>query len=127
MYSYVCCLFSRLAGLLPEGWDERHSPDDEEPELFPFEQWLKVLSSPKKLIDLATVVPFWVLQSSTFNFIRVLRLIRLLRILHIFKISKDSAFLGVVDKTIRESFPVLALMTFITFLSMVFFGSLILV
>ena len=81
-------LQSSIAGLLPHTWDHEHTADDEEPEFFPFEQWIRVLIQPKKLIDLATIVPFYITSNGNTSFIRVLRLLRLLRVLHIFKITK---------------------------------------
>lgn len=79
----------------------------------------------KCLIDLATIVPFYVFYGATegstsFNFIRVLRLSR---ILHIFKLTKENEILNLLERTMWLSAPALALVSFVSGLGMVLIGS----
>ena len=79
----------------------------------------------KCLIDLATIIPFYVFfgateGSTSFNFIRVLRLSR---ILHVFKLTKENEILNLLERTMWLSAPALALVSFVSGLGMVLIGS----
>jgi hypothetical protein len=125
---------SRLAHTMPHEWDDEnhyHKPDP----VYPwYVQYFSFFSSWKMLIDLATLLPFFILwnespilgepsgSGSSFNFIRVFRL---LRILHIFKISRKNKVLNLVEKTMQLSMPTMILTAYVASINMIFWGSLI--
>jgi Ion transport protein len=86
----VSFLSHRLADVLPE---DDPTEDDEKPDpVIPwYQQIVLYVIQYKNVIDIATIVPFYIFfssaQGASFNFIRVLRLTR---ILHIFKLTKDN-------------------------------------
>ena len=125
---------SRLAHTMPHEFDDEHHFHKPDPVYPVWYQMLKFFTSWKMLIDLATLLPFYILIDTnpvfggkaagggTFNFIRVFRL---LRILHIFKISRKNQILALVERTMKLSMPTIALTIYITAIHMVFWGSLV--
>jgi len=74
----------------------------------PWQQVLRYLVKPMVLIDLATVLPYWIVTysessggSKSTTFVRVLRLIRLLRVL---ARERSSGMLDILERTITKVF-----------------------
>lgn len=120
----------RMANLIPEDHDkfehEMHLQEPD-PEMTQFEKYFYYVTEWKNIVDLATIIPFYVFidadeHSSSFNFIRILRLTR---VLHVFKLTKDNELLHLLERTIRLSLPALSLWFFVAGLGMVLFGSII--
>ena len=66
----------------------------------PFRSRLRYVLSPMGLIDLATILPFYLYFLIPYD-LRVLRLFRILRLLHMFKLIRYSQSLQVFDNVIR--------------------------
>lgn len=128
---------SRLAHTMPHSWDHEHHFHKPDPIYPVWYQMCKFFTSWKMLIDLATLLPFFILlranpvfypnsygevAAGSFAFIRVFRL---LRILHIFKIQRKNKILALVERTMKLSAPTMVLTGYITVIHMVFWGSLI--
>ncbi len=125
---------SRLAHTMPHEWDDEHHFHKPDPVLPFYIQMPKFFLTWKMLIDVATLLPFYILIDSNpvffphnpggnnFNFIRVFRL---LRILHIFKISRKNQILSLVERTMKLSMPTMILTGYLTCIHMVFWGSLV--
>jgi len=123
-----------MAHTMPHNWDDEHHFHKPDPVFPVWYQMLKFFTSWKMLIDLATLLPFFILLDQNpvffpnssgggnFNFIRVFRL---LRILHIFKITKKNQVLSLVERTMELSMPTMVLTGYITCIHMVFWGSLV--
>ena len=105
----------RLCGYIAEeeeeeGFDKvaKEEEDKIKEQTHPFWKGLKYLTEFKNLIDFATIVPFYVIDSlhggagGSFNFIRVLRL---MRVLHVFKLTKDNQILHLLERTMLLSAP----------------------
>jgi len=127
---------SRLAHTLDHHeWDEEHHFHKPDPVYPVWWQMWKFFSSIKMLIDLVTLLPFYITINSnpvlgdpaadagfSSNFIRVFRL---LRVLHIFKVTKKNVVLNLVERTMKLSFPTIVLTGFVCSIHMIFWGSLI--
>jgi hypothetical protein len=125
---------ARLAHTMPHEWDDEHHFHKPDPVYPVWWQMWSFFSSWKMLIDLATLLPFYILINTNpffyphaegggnFNFIRVFRL---LRILHIFKISRKNQILALVERTMKLSMPTMILTCYLTAIHMVFWGSLV--
>lgn len=120
----------RLANLISDDHDKHEDEmhlQDPDPALAPFTKYLHYITEWKNVIDIATIVPFYLVvegvgHAASYNFIRILRLSR---ILHVFKLTKDNEVLHILENTVRLSAPGLALWFFISALGMCLLGSIV--
>eukprot|EP00602_Paraphysomonas_sp_CaronLab_P006432 CAMPEP_0185031892 /NCGR_PEP_ID=MMETSP1103-20130426/19603_1 /TAXON_ID=36769 /ORGANISM="Paraphysomonas bandaiensis, Strain Caron Lab Isolate" /LENGTH=603 /DNA_ID=CAMNT_0027567571 /DNA_START=334 /DNA_END=2145 /DNA_ORIENTATION=- len=130
---FVGLMPPRLAGVLPNDWDEVASdtfrqqkvivPD---PEFSPWWILLKYFIQPMNIVDLVAIVPFFIeYATSSGSSIAIVRVLRLARMLRIFKASKYNEGTKLLATTLTRSFSALSLLFFFTALGVVLFGSLI--
>ena len=123
-----CCVCSQ-AYILPWGWDRDHGPNEPIPVYSLPSQYLRYILQPRNLIDLMTILPFYILEYGSFNgkkvtqFIRVLRLARVFKLLNTSEVVTDMSIL--IFATLEKSLPALSVMIIFSFFGMIFFGSLI--
>jgi hypothetical protein len=89
---------------------------------------LKFIFRPASLVDLLSILPFWVEKiagSSGGNVFLILRILRLTRIFRVFKLGKYNEIFSLFGYVVRESMPALYLMLFFIIIGMCLFGSLI--
>lgn len=105
----------RLSGVIHEhDHDDEHEHEEshsmaDDPYIHPLWRGAVYLTEWKNIIDIATIVPFYVFLDpsiagggTSFNFIRVLRLTR---VLHVFKLTKDNQILNLLERTMVLSAP----------------------
>jgi hypothetical protein len=118
----------RLSRLLPQHIKHR---DPKSPKVSdPIYTWKKKLwiyaSKPFNVIDLVAIAPYYISfvvdVGSGFVILRVLRLIRVFRIL---KSKNVRAGLKIIQKSLMDSLPALSILSFLTLLLVLLFGSLI--
>ena len=116
---------SRLACLVPDAWDseeviaarrQRRAPRQDPPPLGWICQTIRYCLGFYNLIDMLTILPFFITISApgtTFLFLRVFSLLRVLRLL---KLTKRSRYTRLLVKSMVDSMPVLtALAVFVGF------------
>lgn len=88
----------------------------------------KFIIRPASLVDLLSILPFWVEKlagSSGGNVFLILRILRLTRIFRVFKLGKYNEIFSLFSSVVKESLPALYLMLFFILIGMCLFGSLI--
>lgn len=106
----------RLASLVPEGWDaeeifsarrQGRAPTQDPPPLSWIYQTLCYCTVFYNVIDMLTILPFYITvgaPGATFLFLRVLSLLRVLRLL---RLTKNSPYTKLLVKSMGDSIPVL--------------------
>lgn len=135
MFSFLKIFKSRFLGLIHEDGEieQQHLFGEElgheDKELPMWSKGLQYLSQYKCMIDLATIIPFYIFMDEGFaggaGFSKIIRVIRLTRLLHLFKLSKDNEILHLLERTMKVSLPAMMLVSFVSGIGMLLFGSII--
>ncbi len=145
---------ARLAGLVPEGWDDawieitldeeiddsitpeqRHirksklkATVKEEPIYSPPYQIAKYMWQPFNLIDLGAILPWYLTSFGATIFSSsggILRVLRIMRVFRVFKLGRRNKSVELLTRTLSASTSVLMLLIFFFVLAVVVFGALI--
>lgn len=86
---------------------------------------LVFLVAPLNIIDLLSILPFYVTLalSNVGGSIDVLRVVRVVRVFRVFKLSRHSRGLQILGNTLRSSFSELVMLGFFLFIGVMIFGS----
>lgn len=119
----------RLSHLLPQRVkhaDPAHRKEFPDPEYTWYHKLWKYGTKPFNIIDLVAIAPYYISfgakVGSSFVILRVLRLIRVFRIL---KSKNVRTGLKIIQKALMASVPALSILSFLTLLLVLLFGSLI--
>jgi Ion transport protein len=96
---------------LPFGWERKHKDDPhaEQPKYSPWYSMVKFIFQLRNMIDLAAILPFYVVMgtpqndSSSSGFVRVLRLLRFLRVLRLLRLISFLKNVDVASELILET------------------------
>jgi len=93
-------------------------------------KWLGWIRSPMNIIDLLTILPFFVIEvvdtevdSIGDGGFQLIRIVRLTRVFRVFKLGKYSEGLALFGSVIKKSLSALYLLFFFMLISMIIFGS----
>lgn len=121
--------FCREAHILPWGWDEDHDGSDDIPIYSVYEHYIRFVFSSRNIIDLASILPFYVTVKSNQlkeTFIRVLRLFRMFKIFNVVsRFKRLQNMVTLLTATVETSMPAMIVMAMFSFISFIFFGALI--
>ena len=125
---------ARLCGLLPEDWDKKEvalaesEGRDPRPDPDPFSWYYQMACYSKRmysLIDLISVLPFYISFAHPVRSLVFFRILRLTKIISLLKIPGSKEYAGLVKITIKSSLAILAPLVLYVAVIIVMFGCLI--
>jgi Ion transport protein len=107
---------ARLCGLVPDEWDakekelaahENRPPMADPVPLSWYSQIVQYFIKPFPLVDLVSILPFYITLARPARSLLFLRILRLTRVISILNIKGSKKYTGLVQQTVKASMPIL--------------------